>query len=631
LPIAFAFLAFRFLRRQLPEVVFFTVVLATAIVLALGQLTPLNALLFHIPIYNLFRAPARHLFEAHFAIAILAAFGLDFVTRPENSGTRRAVRSLRGAAVALALVFGLVYAIIEGVRAAIAVLELPAVRAADDLQLNPFMTLGTAKALIDRNLAPSFPTVLYPCIFLFFSLGCMRLLRRPRTWVLAIVPVIIAADMYAPYSTLYDKPSTSALGHPKARPETAFLESQRFDSTTYRMFPVDQELTYAYPLLNMTYGWSVVNDYTPMWLKRYVALTDFGLNGAMPPQTLKQPNVLAAAGAQFLVTKSDASAEVLRVAETAHAFSATPLPGLAPVSDHATVLGPNHYRLQSPDGSTVSMLMAEVSLHKSSLYRIAFDAAAPSGVSKPLLVNLYAPGYDSAAQYAVYPQLPPQKIHEVALIDSGLKAPDRAVVRIYTQSTTPVEIDHLEVAIQTPVQTAPVRKPYEQVFLGAEGIRIFRSSLAQPRFRFVSLLRPSSDVYDARSVLESDPSFDVATQALVEGIPERVSVDGGEIVTRDIRNNSMEFTLKTGVRSFFVVGDSWFPGWRATIDGQETPIYVVDGFLRGIMLRGAGAHKVVMSYHPWSVPAGLATTVFGLIVIFILYRFDTHVASPHRG
>ena len=45
----------------------------------------------------------------------------------------------------------------------------------------------------------------------------------------------------------------------------------------------------------------------------------------------------------------------------------------------------------------------------------------------------------------------------------------------------------------------------------------------------------------------------------------------------------------------------------------------MNGFLRGIMIEGAGVHEVEMSYHPWSVRAGLCATFLGLALIGIVY------------
>jgi hypothetical protein len=604
-------------RKQFSDTWFWALTVVSGIILMVGQWTPLNRVLFHAPVYNLFRAPTRHLLEVNLAIAMLASIGLDFALR---SGIPRArlARALRVASRVFAAVFAGVLIISQAIRPYLNSLSA----SSDMVSLNAYLTVGTARPIVEKNLAPFSPTVVYPCLFAVTSLVLLQLVGRPRRWVLAAIPLVLGSDLYLPYSTLYSQPSTINLGHPESRPETAFLRAQKFDAQQYRLYPLEQSDEPLYPLLNMTYGWSTVNDYTPMWLKRYVAVTDFALNGVAPPQNLGHPNALAAAGAQYLIATSKNMTEILDQAETVHAGAFAPL-GVSFLADHAVSITPNSYRVQSPDGSTVSMILGRIALKKSTIYRVSFETAAPLGLTRPLLVNLYAEGYDHPAQYKVFERLPTGVTPQTAVIDSGAEAPAQAWVRIYSQTTAPVDIGSIRIESAGVAGDAQPPSPvYTVVYTGADGIHIYRNNLAQPRFRFVRRLRPCKDAGEARSVLEGDPTFDVGTDALVEGINGPAIVEQGEILGREIRNNDMRFTLRTGNRSFFVVADSWLPGWNASIDGKPAPIYPVDGFLRGIQLEGAGTHTVVMSYHPWSVPAGIAATLAGLILLALLWILE---------
>jgi hypothetical protein len=48
---------------------------------------------------------------------------------------------------------------------------------------------------------------------------------------------------------------------------------------------------------------------------------------------------------------------------------------------------------------------------------------------------------------------------------------------------------------------------------------------------------------------------------------------------------------------FLVLLDSWFPGWRARVDGRETPVLRANHFFRAVQL-GAGEHRVEFTYEP---------------------------------
>ena len=67
-------------------------------------------------------------------------------------------------------------------------------------------------------------------------------------------------------------------------------------------------------------------------------------------------------------------------------------------------------------------------------------------------------------------------------------------------------------------------------------------------------------------------------------------------------------------RALLVLTDSWFPGWKATVDGREVPIERVDYLIRGVPVP-AGAHRVEFRYEPASWRAGWMVSLLALAVI----------------
>ncbi len=74
---------------------------------------------------------------------------------------------------------------------------------------------------------------------------------------------------------------------------------------------------------------------------------------------------------------------------------------------------------------------------------------------------------------------------------------------------------------------------------------------------------------------------------------------------------------------FLVLSDTYYPGWKAYVDGREERIYQADYFLRAVFL-SSGLHKVKFIFDPLSFKLGLwmtLTTFFSLGGYFIYYFF----------
>ena len=61
-----------------------------------------------------------------------------------------------------------------------------------------------------------------------------------------------------------------------------------------------------------------------------------------------------------------------------------------------------------------------------------------------------------------------------------------------------------------------------------------------------------------------------------------------------------------------VLNDTWYPGWRARVDGQPRPIYRVNGTFRGVFVE-KGERQVVFEFKPLSFRAGLGLSLIGLL------------------
>jgi hypothetical protein len=73
--------------------------------------------------------------------------------------------------------------------------------------------------------------------------------------------------------------------------------------------------------------------------------------------------------------------------------------------------------------------------------------------------------------------------------------------------------------------------------------------------------------------------------------------------------------------AFLYVSDTYYPGWRAYVDGKETKIYRANLAFRAVEVP-KGKHTVVFKYVPMSFYIGLCLTIFGILLCIYLWRKD---------
>jgi hypothetical protein len=165
------------------------------------------------------------------------------------------------------------------------------------------------------------------------------------------------------------------------------------------------------------------------------------------------------------------------------------------------------------------------------------------------------------------------------------------------------------------IEYEPLRAPgLTQVYDGADA-RVYRLAGALPRAFVVGAQRPV-DGEDAAFEAVTDPSFaarDVAvTEQKLPGLPEAPAAGGGgsaSIVSYDPER--VRVRARSEGPGLLVLGDNYFPGWKAKVDGRSVPVERVDYLFRGVRL-GNGEHVVEFRYEPLSWRIGWIVSVIAL-------------------
>jgi hypothetical protein len=102
------------------------------------------------------------------------------------------------------------------------------------------------------------------------------------------------------------------------------------------------------------------------------------------------------------------------------------------------------------------------------------------------------------------------------------------------------------------------------------------------------------------------------------GPPIEGAVSFAEYASRRVR-----LVVRAPRDCWLFLGDTWYPGWVATVDGEVKPIYRANIAGRAVHLP-RGAREVVFTYAPRSLRVGTMAALLGVVLLGVT------VALPHR-
>jgi len=172
------------------------------------------------------------------------------------------------------------------------------------------------------------------------------------------------------------------------------------------------------------------------------------------------------------------------------------------------------------------------------------------------------------------------------------------------------------------LSVVPMRSPaLRHVEQTPEGLEIYELDGWLPRaFVVGGVVRTENDELALAELLS--PTFAPDRRAVVEGPgvvlpPDAESSKAVEITRRS--NTEVVLRASLAKPGLLVLSEGYYPGWRATVDGKDTPIQRVNVMMRGIVLE-AGEHEVVFRFRSPTILAGAAISITAIVVLFLVRR-----------
>ncbi len=584
-PLLLALLA-PFLRRS-RQTIFFACFALIALSLALGGHNPFYAWLYGLPVFGLFRVPARYLFVFIFATTLMSAIALDELARTRVLNRRTIVLGA-GFALGVLAVIALAYTQpLDFWLRAWQFLPLP-------LVFGSALMIGLGKVRwLDGSIWPSALVGLT-----FLDLACF------------MPPFLATIDAVTPAAYVETVPrSVAALGEPQNQ-ERAFTDLSVFPSLPALRGSL-------FPSSGLAFGWESAQAYTSL---EYAKHQKYFYN--LAPSMLNLLNVR-----YFMIpleprprTKTATPTEAVALDILDKEISITSTTVVAMYVASATEQAGNLV-----DGTLVAQVF------------LRFDDDTIKVL--PLRVGVETADWDHDRKMEI-----DQIQHQRARIAHSFPAFWRSFGSVFEGYTYLARFDlsvrssHKIVSVSVRDLLPDARLMIESIWFeenngesvsmahlaGKDDFRLAYMSDTVAAWENLDVL-PRAFVVHAAEVVNDDTAFARldgkefrADQQvlLAEGQPLGPTTIRARDVTeiRDYQPERVELRVTTDQPGYLVLTDSWYPGWNAFVDGRSAPIYRADVLFRAVRIE-PGSHAVEFVYQPVSLLWGIAVSLVSLFVI----------------
>jgi len=166
--------------------------------------------------------------------------------------------------------------------------------------------------------------------------------------------------------------------------------------------------------------------------------------------------------------------------------------------------------------------------------------------------------------------------------------------------------------VEQVVTRSPLPAPYTELVTAPGGLSVWSDPAPLGRVwvaRATEVVEDDAERLARLEALDFDPLVALVEEPPPAGATDRAAPAGtAELAIDEPRHLVIEVELDAP--SLVVVADAWYPGWRATVDGEARPIERVDHALRGVWLE-AGSHRLELRYAPRSWSLGLLLAGLG--------------------
>ena len=161
----------------------------------------------------------------------------------------------------------------------------------------------------------------------------------------------------------------------------------------------------------------------------------------------------------------------------------------------------------------------------------------------------------------------------------------------------------------------------KEIFTAASGLKVWENPGAFPRAWTSHDVFHVSNADDGRAII-SGHLDELRSKAFTfeKTVPLPRCAGSDTVDIKKYAGEKVTLTANMACEGMVILSDTFFPGWKASVDGKPTEIHEVNLAMRGVVVP-AGQHEIVMKYRPASVYLGAFLTFTGWLSAIALAIF----------
>ena len=560
---SFSLLKKSFYSRFMTGLLFGTLIYA-----CLGQFDLLAKIIYHVPILNMFRIPSRTLFLFTFAEMVLVALSLEALCK--EKAQRKILHYVN---VLMIICFVIV------------------------------IVLYNENVIPYDEKLPIKQVFVVPCIlfaiYLIVFYGSIYLHEKgflsaqiAKIGIVLITAITMIVQVMPYYTFAYIKPMKSVM---------AISNEFVHEVGTDKIWTLDQSCEEIVTNSSVVYPIQGLNSYTNFnlpYLYQYTASVNSapmnysGLYKGFSNVTgiLRTKNdLISMMGVKYLLLSPEIDAETCTEVQV--------------TAIEKNLLSVENSQFSAGTGYQIASWPVE--LESNSYYQIDVNLSSEAEGSA-FYIDFCGVGYDNAEQEQGFVLKDGSNQYSALIFTGDCSQVDDIQFRIVASTMKPIQIGDVKVN--------KVSVSEEQLYKlnSTNKYNVYENLNAKELIYAPKQVKPISEK-DINYLYTQTQNYDILNTSYIEGIDEvcdfsQIKVEVNEI---ELNNNSATAQVVADGDCFVNFSQTYYPGWKAYVDGKETEVYMVNGIIQGVFVP-EGTHTVEFRFVPIAFYVGTVISILTL-------------------